>query len=48
MIPQESVRIVFVRFLEEFKTPKSPFEINWPLALANPASSATFQPVSAI
>ena len=26
-------RFVFVRFLEELKTPKSPFEINWPLAL---------------
>ena len=26
------VRIVFVRFLEELKTPKSPFKINWPLA----------------
>ena len=28
-----SSRIVFVRFLEELKTPKSPFEINWPLKL---------------
>ena len=26
-----SVRLVFVRFLEELKTPKSPFEIKWPL-----------------
>ena len=25
--------LVFVRFLEELKTPKSPFEINWPLVL---------------
>ena len=23
----------FIRFLEELKTPKSPFEINWPLVL---------------
>ena len=23
----------FIRFLEELRTPKSPFEINWPLAL---------------
>ena len=27
-----SSRIVFVRFLEELKTPRSPFEINLPLA----------------
>ena len=26
-----SGRLVFVRFLEELKTPKSPFESNWPL-----------------
>ena len=26
-----SGRLVFVRFLEELKTPKIPFEINWPL-----------------
>ena len=26
-----SGRLVFIRFLEELKTPKSPFEINWPL-----------------
>ena len=26
-----SGRIVFVRFLEELKTPKRHFEINWPL-----------------
>ena len=26
-----SGRLVFVRFLEELKTPKSPFENNWPL-----------------
>ena len=25
--------LFFVRFLEELKTPKSPFKINWPLAL---------------
>ena len=28
-----SGRLVFVRFSEELKTPKSPFEINWPLAV---------------
>ena len=27
-----SGRIFFVRFLEELKTPKRRFEINWPLA----------------
>ena len=40
-----SGRLVFVHFLEELNTPKSPFEINRPLELANPASSASFQPV---
>ena len=25
--------LVFIRFLEELKTPKSPFEINWPLKM---------------
>ena len=24
---------IFVHFLEELKTPKSPFEINWPLEI---------------
>ena len=28
-----SGQIVFIRFLEEFKTPKRHFEINWPLVL---------------
>ena len=30
-----SSRIVFVRFLEELKTPKEHFEINWPLVTIN-------------
>ena len=28
--------LAFVRFSEELKTPKSPFEINWPLEAASP------------
>ena len=29
------VQKIFVRFMEELKTPKRPFEINWPLVFQN-------------
>ena len=30
---ETSGRLVFIRFLEELKTPKIPFKINWPLTV---------------
>ena len=36
-----SSRIVFVRFLEELKTPKRHFEINWPFCTVLYSSDTT-------
>ena len=42
MIPHSSGPIVFVHFLEEFKTPKILFEINWPLEETNIRKNCQF------
>ena len=39
-----SRRIVFIRFLEELKTPKNYFEINWPLVAQGIVCSKEAQP----